>query len=334
MNWWVNPPGKDPRFNSNYIFKVNMTPSIKQTLVEFMELVATNKQARWDYHTHCYLNFQASVKVAVEELDSFQSLPAAFSSKQELVRWALANRQVVDSIGLPTDHAIITYGDYNGPLALQGSAFIWVKATSPRYREAIVCWLNKLRSDRDLRLLQKAASEVYDAVAEALKGKMVRKRMQPAQRVQQIQEFETLSQRCRLASSTEATALREIGLLNALDSTLDADHVINKQSLKNMPDAWVMLAPVIASSNRSFGRVFERYATKFEPRTGAIGLDAITAFKLFASTVPTADLDMPLHLARFTSQFVGKRRGVERELQVASAAIQGFLNRTGKSFQR
>ncbi|MCD5985967.1 MULTISPECIES: hypothetical protein [Pseudomonas] len=311
-----------------------MTPTIKQSLVEFIELVATGRQARWDHHNYCYLNFQMSVKNAVEILDSFQRLPVAFSSKQELLLWAEANNQGVETIGLPTDHAIITHGELDGTPALVGASFIWVLATSLRYREAIIFWLNKLRDDRDLRSVQKRASEVYERVAESLESGVIRKRMTSAQRAAQVKELKILSRRCRAASSTEEKARRYIRLLEALDTTLDADHVINKKSLTMMPDAWVMLAPVIASSNRSFGRVVEKYATKFTPRTGAIGLDATTAFKLFASTVPATYSLMPEHVERFTRQFVGKQAGLEHELQAVSKILNGFVSRTSKSFTR
>jgi len=310
-----------------------MTPSIRQTLVEYMELVAIGKEARWDHHSYCYLNFQMSVKNAVEIGDSFKSLPAAFSSKAELLRWASVNHQTVDTIGLPADHAVITHGDFNGAFGLQGASFIWVRATSPRYREAVLVWLQQLRSDRDLRLVQKRAAEVYQQVASSLENGLIRKRMKPVLRAAQVKELNILSRRCLMASSTAQKAQRDIRLLEALDTTLDADHVINKKSLTNMPDAWVMLAPVIASSNRGFGRVVEKYATRFAPLVGEIGLDAVTAFKLFASTIPTR-ATLAQHMDRFARQFIAKQRGLDLELQSVSKALGSFVIKTSKSFKR
>lgn len=120
------------------MLNIIMTPSIKQTLVEFMESVATHKQARWGDHNYCYLNFQMSVKNAVEQFDSFDSLPVAFLSQQELIHWANANKQIIEYINKVRDKPIITHGSNSGPGALLGASFIWVKASSPSYRAAIV----------------------------------------------------------------------------------------------------------------------------------------------------------------------------------------------------
>jgi hypothetical protein len=141
---------------------------------------------------------------------------------------------------------------------------------------------------------------------------------------------------CASASSDKwiAAGEQEKRLLKPFDSTLDADHVINKKSLVNMPDAWVMLAPVIASSNRNFGRLVEKYAEPFSPRVGSIDLDAATAFKLFAPTLPSTTSRLNDLVKIFSDAFVGKGPGLEAELQKVASTLGGFIDKTATTFVR
>lgn len=311
-----------------------MSSVLKQALVEHMELVACANGAKWDHHIHCYQDFQTSVQTVVEEGDTFQALPGAFSSGVELARWAKDNGLDIEAIGMPLEHALITHGNAGSSGGMEGTAFIWVKATSDRYREAIVYWLNILRSDRDLPAVHKRAAIVYGNAASNLEQGMIRKKLSSERRADQVAAFRGLAVSCLSASQSALTALQNVGLLEAFDSTLDADHVINKQSLKNMPDAWVMLAPVIASSNRHFGRVIERRATQFAPRVGSIGLDAVTAFKLFAATLPSDPVKLEDQVNMFLARFIPRGPGLEAELQEVLPILTDVVNKTLISFVR
>ena len=77
-----------------------------------------------------------------------------------------------------------------------------------------------------------------------------------------------------------------------MDRSLDADHVINRKSLTLLPDAWVMIAPVLSGTNRKFGRIIESRATPFSSSTTSIPLDPITALKLHAATIPTCQAEL------------------------------------------
>lgn len=313
-----------------------MASGLTQALVEHMEHVASENEARWDHHVYCYVNFQTSVKTVVEHGDSFSALPGAFSSEDELYKWVGTHRLKVWPI---RSDGIVTLGQTFCSEAMEGTAFLWVKATSS-YRELIVWWLNYLRRDRDLACVLKAAATVYEDVAQSLERELIRKKMLPKRRAEQVSAFRVLAADCLAASSSAgARTWGEAGeqdhrLLTPFDSTLDADHVINKQSLKMMPDAWVMLAPVIASSNRNFGRVVEKHAKPFSPRVGSIDLDAATAFKLFASTFPTTTSTLENLVKRFSDSFVGKGTELEAELQTVASTLGGFVDKTSTTFVR
>lgn len=313
-----------------------MASPLTQTLVEHMEHAASATGARWDHHVYCYLNFQTSVKTVVEHGDSFSALPGAFSSEDELYNWVGTQRLKVLPIAAD---AIITVSQTFSSKKMEGTSFLWVKATAP-YREHMVRWLNYLRRDRDLACVLDAAATVYEDVAQSLERELIRKKMPPDRRAKQVRVFRALAADCLAASSSagtetwEKTGEQNRRLLRPFDSTLDADHVINKKSLTMMPDAWVMLAPVIASSNRNFGRVVEKHALAFSPRVGSIDLDAATAFKLFASTFPSTTSKLEDLVKLFSDSFVGKGHGLEAELQTVASTLGGFVDKTSSTFVR
>lgn len=311
-----------------------MLSVLKQALVEHMELVACANGAKWDHHSHCYQDFQSSVQMVVEEGDTFQALPGAFSSCFELTQWAENNGLDIEAIGMPLEHALMTHGNPRSSQGMQGTAFIWVKATSNRYREAIVYWLSILQSDRNLSAVHQRAAIVYEDVARSLEHGRIRKNLSPERRASQVAALRVLAENCVKASGSDLAASQNVGLLEAFDSTLDADHVINKKSLKKMPDAWVMLAPVIASSNRHFGRIIEKRSTQFAPRVGAIGLDAVTAFKLFAASFPSDPLMLEDQVNLFMDRFIPRGPQLKAELQEVLPVLTGLIDKTLSSFAR
>ncbi|MFR0713651.1 hypothetical protein ACLUS7_01200 [Enterobacterales bacterium BD_CKDN230030183-1A_HGKHYDSX7] len=195
-------------------------------------------------------------------------------------------------------------------------------------------WLNFVRKDRLLAGVQESAAIVYDQVADSLKEGDIRKKISPVHRAKLVNIFRTMATRCHNASSSEAAAVKDLHLLKPFDSTLDADHVINKQSLKDIPDAWVMLAPVIASSNRGFGLAVEKYAVPFTAQRGSIGLDAVTAFKLLASTFPKTAKTLDEQVTAFRKGFCPQGPGLKAELEAVAEKLRGFMDGANKSFTR
>jgi hypothetical protein len=313
-----------------------MASPLTQTLVEHLENAASANGARWDHHVYCYSDFQASVTTVVEYSDSFSALPGAFSSVDELYGWVGVHCLKVWPI---TSDSIITVSQPISSEKMKGTSFLWVKATSP-YRQIMVWWLNYLRRDRGLASVLDAAATVYEDVAQSLERELIRKKITPERRGKQVSEFRALAADCLAASLSageatwEKAEVHEHRLLKTFDSTLDADHVINKQSLKMMPDAWVMLGPVIASSNRNFGRAVEKHAVPFTPRVGSIDLDAATAFKLFASTFPSTLSTLEDLVKLFSDSFAGKGPGLEAELQTVTSTLGGFVGNTSSKFVR
>ena len=68
---------------------------------------------------------------------------------------------------------------------------------------------------------------------------------------------------------------------------VDADHVINKSSLKeHQPEAWVLLFPVPRNANRGFGAKFERFYPSVSAETNRVDLPSEVAFKLYCGAMP------------------------------------------------
>ncbi|SDB25041.1 hypothetical protein [Pseudomonas sp. NFACC13-1] len=311
-----------------------MASVLTQSLVEFMESVALANGGRWDHHAYCYLNFQTSVQVAVEEGDSFGALPGAFSTTKQFFKWAKLNGLTKVSVGTPSNPAFMTHGVDNSSFNLRGSSFIWVKATSSKYRVALLAWLNYLRDDRKLFEVQGRAAIVYERVAASVEAGAIRKKVSPGRRAKLVKIFRAMAERCQIASSSEQAAIKDSHLLKPFDSTLDADHVINKKSLKDLPHAWVMLAPVIASSNRRFGLAVEQYAVPFTAQQGPIGLDAVTTFKLFAATFPSTANTLDKQVTAFRKRFIPRGPGLQAELETVADKLRGFVDRTNTTFIR
>lgn len=78
---------------------------------------------------------------------------------------------------------------------------------------------------------------------------------------------------------------------------LHADHVINRARLKNIPDAWVVLFPVLGSVNSRFGSAVEKSLEPLMPGVGKASMDPLPAFKLFCESMPKVMSDVPKQMA-------------------------------------
>lgn len=310
-------------------FKLN-----RSALVQYEELVAVSKDnARWSFLNYIYLQFQISLLVAFEMSKTFRALPAAFKSQKELLAWADTKKQDICPIpGLSKTQALITIGSKEGCELLRGQQFVWVRAKSNLYRNAIIAWINTHRSTSLLEH-HKLAAEYCTGLARALEAKDIRKNISDAKRKRLSQEFHQQASNFMDAAQSQQTAIKSAHLLFQLDQTLDADHVINRKSLNKLPEAWVMIAPVISGANQSFGRLIEAKATKFLPDTEVIYFDAITTLKLFAPTIPSCPKKANAIFDSFEQRF---QTSVElnQEFIRARATLTSLLDGTVADFFR
>jgi hypothetical protein len=307
----------------------------KQTLLEFAEHIATTKHgARWAGHNYVYLVFQRQVFNFIESCETFNALPAAFSNRKELILWATTNGQNISPVGhdISWDHALLTTGTSGGPPMLDGQPFIWVRAKSSLYRKALFAWMDT-QVTKNYQSLHQSASEYCQSVAMELRQKTIRKNIPEARRQNLAKEFDELSSMFFNSSKTQSLAEINKNDLKLLDQSLDADHVINRQSLRLLPDAWVMIAPVIAGTNRSFGRMIEQKAAPFPPSTKRITLDAITALKLHAPSIPTCEKELLVAIENLKKSLISSP-GLAQELTVLAPTLTGIINGTIKSFVR
>lgn len=82
--------------------------------------------------------------------------------------------------------------------------------------------------------------------------------------------------------------MKEVALRNYGEDAIagmDADHVLAKVTLEQMPDAWVALFPVPPSSNRGFGNI-EKGLPKYNPQTQQVDLTPLAAFKIYSGQIP------------------------------------------------
>lgn len=68
-------------------------------------------------------------------------------------------------------------------------------------------------------------------------------------------------------------------------SGVDADHVIARTILNKVPNSWIAIFPVYASSNRGFGRI-EAKLPKLSMGAGRALLNPLGAFKIFNGRMP------------------------------------------------
>ncbi|GAC1030998.1 hypothetical protein thsps21_18250 [Pseudomonas sp. No.21] len=269
-----------------------------QTLIEFAEHDAiTNNNRRFSSLSYFYLQFQSQIRTIVAETASFKTLPVAFSSQTQLLGWAANNHFDVQNVGagISRDEALRLVGSNSSPQIYYGQVFIWVRASSNNYRLAFLAELDRTRIDKTAKTAQRNhgyAAEYCDGIIKALKEKIIRKYVSDARRSQLISGFESLKNDFLKASQCPTLAVNDRLKLDLLDRVVDADHVVNRKSLTELPDAWVMLAPVNSTTNRKFGWMIERYINKADKSTISIQLDPIMAFKLHAATLPQCPFEL------------------------------------------
>jgi len=315
--------------------KTQKPQASKQTLLEFAEHIAITKDnARYGRHSFVCLQFQRQLFNYIESRETFKVMPVAFASRAELDNWALLNDQKISTISnnISGGDAVISLGGANGPQDLNNYKFVWAKATSPHYRKALLAWMDTER-DGDFQTLHREAATYCNSLINALTNKEIRKKISDTGRLRLINQFKYLHSRFIQASQSPQAAKNQCELLELLDRSLDADHVINRQSLKHLPNAWVLLAPVISGTNRKFGRMIERLASPFPPCTTSITLDPITALKLHAATIPTCQAELKKSYKALQERFLRSNQ-LTSEFNAVETTLLGLINGSIKHFTR
>lgn len=306
----------------------------KQALVEFAEYIAVTKgNARWALHSGLYLSYQTYLFGIIEYYDSFDILPFSFENQWLLLRWANRNKMAIEKVpGISIKEALSIRGTKHSPSLFNGVPILWVKANAKCYRKAMVSWIAKERGISSIGDYE-SAETFCSNIAEALEEKLIRKNISPSRRSTLVNEFKYLSEKFKSVHASGHATPHDQMLLNLLDRSLDADHVINKQSLINLEDAWVVLAPVISGTNRKFGRLVERYTVPFKKGRGRIPLDPITALKLHAATVPMTAAEINSAYNQLGQSF-RYSKNVSRQIVSQHLLFHSLINRTTKTWMR
>jgi hypothetical protein len=312
-----------------------------QTLIEFAEHVATtSNNRRFSSHTYFYLQFQSQIRTIVGETASFKTLSVAFASQAQLLGWAAHNHFDVQDIcaEISRSEALRLVGSNNSPRIYRGQVFIWVRASSNKYRQAFLAELDRSRIDKTAETAQRNhgyAAEYCNDIIKALKQKLIRKHVSDARRSQLISGFESLNNEFIEASKCPVLAINDRFKLELLDRVVDADHVVNRKSLTELPDAWVMLAPVNSTTNRKFGWMIERYIEKADKSTISIKLDPIMAFKLHAATLPKCPVELQTALEAHRKHYIPNDCfPIKQELADAELIIKEVVAGTRKTIIR
>ncbi len=72
---------------------------------------------------------------------------------------------------------------------------------------------------------------------------------------------------------------------------IDVDHVVNKKRVQH-PEAWILLFPVPAGANQTFGSIVERWLPIVAKDVDRVDMTAIMCFKLFCGWIPNGRKDL------------------------------------------
>jgi hypothetical protein len=242
-------------------------------------------------------------------IEADQDVPVMFGNERLLLQWACKQGFSPKQVGmLPTDEVLRLCPTTNPTVQLTPVELYWVKANSPHYRAALVEWCQKAYGENHVLRAHQESITIFNALHQDLSA------LSPTHPV-----FGRSGRTAVLASIMAAAnahvQARSAGGNNdiayQLLAILDADHVLNRASLKQIPDAWVMLFPVPADANRGFGRMVERYRSQVKPGTNTMHLMPETAFKLFAGAMPRDQNELQ-KLKRIIEGQIGVRDYVDR----------------------
>ena len=288
---------------------------LKNMLVEYFRHVSITKGgAVWTHHTTAILSYRTWLASIWEGVDnnSGKPTPVMFEGRAELENWAdLGGHKLTPvcfSKKSKEPNAYFLDGNSESMDWYRGTRFLWVKANWKGYRKAFKIWLEQNRSGDSISDLHESAIICYERAIKLIesKGILASRPASETDRIVALIRKQILAHQSHVGCCiSQPTGMK---LLAYFDSTLDADHVVNKGSLKDLGDAWVLMAPVHADINRGYGAKVEKHLPKYVPDKKFLELSPLVAFKLFASFMPTSP----------------------RELEQAMMLVSGQLGATGE----
>lgn len=297
---------------------------IKNLLVEYFRHVSlTAHGAVWTHHTTAIISYRTWLSSIWEGIGNGQGqpMPVMFETRSNLEKWASQNNHSLTPIcftNKKNPNAYICLGDSNAVDWYRGTSFLWVKANWTGYRRAFEIWLDQNRSGDPLQYLHDCAVETYKSAINLIKSGVIFKKRTPQETTKIINLItaQILLHEKNINLGTSNMAGEE--LFAPFDYTLDGDHVVNKSSLKNLPDAWVLMAPVHADANRGFGCRVERNYPRYKQGKGRLELDPSMAFKLFASFMPTTSEELEVAMGCVENQMgpLGELEDVIEEMYI------------------
>jgi hypothetical protein len=217
-------------------------------------------------------------------IEAGQEVPVMFGNRRLLLQWARKKGFSPRQVGaLPSREVLCLCPTTIPKQQLNAVELYWVKASSHHYRTALIEWCQMTYGPDHVQRAHEESITFFRALQHEL-TKLAANHV----------VFGRSGQTAVLASVKSSLTAH----LNAYSSggnpkiayqllaVLDADHVLNRASLKQIPDAWVMLFPVPADANRGFGRTVERFRPSVKPGTRTIPLTPETTFKLFCGAMP------------------------------------------------
>lgn len=239
-----------------------------------------------------YSGFVALARASIAPLIEAETpVPVMFCCKAALESWASLNKMKCSQVGtISTDDAVKLFPQGDPGKVLQPSVMYWVRAKSSCYRSALIEWFKadsgadcvRKANTESLTFLKAAKKDISKIPTTHRRFSRERKNLALAQVSRSIKEF---TESMKREKPDESVAFKLMG-------TLDADHVANRASLSQLPDAWVLVFPVPSDANRGFGRSVERSRVKVAAATLRIDLTPETAFKLFASAMPNTESEL------------------------------------------
>lgn len=105
---------------------------------------------------------------------------------------------------------------------------------------------------------------------------------------------------------------------------IDADHVIARTVLKNLPSAWVAIFPVPAVSNRPFGKV-EKLLAKVSRVSSCVTLSPTAAVKLFCGRFPISLSELNFAMRDVRGQIITKDKKVLQFVTAMERDVRPYL---------
>jgi len=284
--------------------------------------------AIWASHTTAVGSYRGALIYIWEGVgDQLVEVPVMFETYGELVAWTSSENIVTTDLHVSRcgDKKAISLRSSNPQSPYCGVPFLWVKARWGQYRTAFKYWLGKNRSGSSINQLHGSAIQVLVDLNKALISKSIF-----PDRSDDFRSRAKLIVDAEIAANIAAasTAAGDPKLIEKFDSFLDADHLVHKASLRDLPDAWVLLGPVNADVNRNYGRLVEKRLSRSKVGIKRINLNALMGFKVFAPFMPLSDSEVKTCIQKMAGSFCTSTHLAD-QLPIMAAQVSSFVSYPG-----